>query len=151
MKNVLTNLSVLSGLLLNAYVLPVNAADIDQKVSAAATVNKTKSYSGPINILTNDPLVNEILNKQKQFELQKKTQAAINANTVVGSSESRKQAKTRTETITLELPEQQPVVVNRTKQFVIKDLTDRNTSLASPATNLSQRMNQIERLRQMAR
>lgn len=140
-------------LLLSGLAGPIQATDSSDITGAAAGVPAQVNTPVPvrnINILADDPLVRQILSRHQQ-------QSTGNGNAVITRPTAASQSRTvpttaasTTEVIKLEIPEDQPPVVNRSKSFVFRNITQADSSQASTTDSLQQRQQQIERLRRAA-
>ena len=134
------------------YISFAVAEDLVQKTdqtTAAFSFVKPGSSSAHMDILSSDPFVQDLLKKHKRHQRQSKKTALIKPKKNTSLLSARKKSKSsEPEIIQLVTSGQQAKVVNRSKQFVFKDITERDTGSTYSADDLSQRFNQIERLRQ---
>ena len=132
------------------FMASAQAAD-DNTVQADVSMQMAVPASRAMNIKSDDPLLQEILRyQQNAANRPRRSQSAQQGSRSATSNGGQSGAKSKTEIIELEIPDNLPPVVNRTKSFVFTDITDRSNTQPSTQLDLDKRMNQIEILRQQA-
>lgn len=137
------------GLLLLVSGVP-QAMAVDS-VQADVSFRMTMPSGGEMNLMSDDPLVQEII--RRQHDHQRAAPQAANAEVSVRhAGREKKWARAndgddKPEIIKLDVPENLPEVVNRNKSFVFRDITDRSNNQTSQQLNSAKRINQIEMLR----
>jgi len=119
-------------------------------VQSAASFRMTMPTTGEMNMMSDDPLVQEMIRRQHAYQ-----QAQQNRHDNVHRGRDKKAKKSgndsaEPEIIKLEVPENLPEVVNRSKSFIFTDITDRSDNQVSQQLDSAKRINQIEMLRRSA-